>query len=148
MREIRTYGSEGGVAFGSFLPLCSVSLRSPRLRRPQWGVQSRLIQFTEHNLHHRKECDDRDLSVEPMELRSIDFEELYHQGWAIEKGYKLDESRLEFERWRGKSVHAVEQDFYGRMLLVTLSACLASVAESLVAVKTEKCEHHYQVNQT
>jgi IS4 transposase len=121
----------------------------------------------------RKECDDRDLSVEPMELRSIevrletgerevlltnlmdsekwsasDFEELYHQGWAIEKGYKLDESRLEFERWRGKSVHAVEQDFYGRMLLVTLSACLASVAESLVAVKTEKCEHHYQVNQT
>ena len=53
MREIRTYGSEGGVAFGSFLPLCSVSLRSPRLRRPQWGVQSRLIQFTEHNLHHR-----------------------------------------------------------------------------------------------
>ena len=121
----------------------------------------------------RKECYDRDLSEEPMELRAIkvqletgemevlltnlidsekwpasDFEELYHQRWAIEEGYKLDKSRLEFERWSGKSVRAVEQDFYGRMLLATLSACLASVAEPLVAAKTEKCEHRYQVNQT
>ena len=121
----------------------------------------------------RKECYDRDLSEEPMELRAIkvqletgemevlltnlidsekwpasDFEELYHQRWAIEEGYKLDKSRLEFERWSGKSVRAVEQDFYGRMLLATLSACLASVAEPLVAAKTEKCEHPYQVNQT
>jgi IS4 transposase len=32
-----------------------------------------------------------------------DFEELYHQRWAIEEGYKLDKSRLEFERWSGKS---------------------------------------------
>jgi len=121
----------------------------------------------------RKECYDRELSVEPMELRAIkvrletgevevlltnlmdsekwpasDFEELYHQRWAIEEGYKLDKSRLEFERWSGKSVRAVEQDFYGRMLLATLSACLASEAEPLVAAKTEKCAHRYQVNQT
>ena len=71
----------------------------------------------------RKECFDRDLSVEPMELRAIkvlletgevevlltnlldsekwptsDFKELYHQRWAVEEGYKLDKSRLEFER--------------------------------------------------
>ncbi|MDA7510948.1 hypothetical protein N8612_04650, partial [Verrucomicrobia bacterium] len=64
------------------------------------------------------------------------------------EGYKLDKSRLEFERWSGKSVRAVEQDFYGRMLLATLSASLASVAEPLVAAKTEKCNHRYQVNQT
>ena len=55
---------------------------------------------------------------------------------------------MEFERWSGKSVRAVEQDFYGRMLLATLSACLASEAEPLVAAKTEKCAHRYQVNQT
>ena len=29
-----------------------------------------------------------------------------------------------------------------------MSGCLASVAEPLVAPKTEKCEHRYQVNQT
>lgn len=121
----------------------------------------------------RKECYDRDLPVEPMELRAIkvrletgeeevlltnlidsekwparDFQELYHQRWAIEEGYKLDKSRLEFERWSGKSVRAVEQDFYGRLLLATLSACLASVAEPLVEAKTQQCRHRYQVNQT
>jgi hypothetical protein len=109
----------------------------------------------------RKECYDRDLPVEPMELRAIkvrietgeveflltnlmdsekwtasDFQELYHQRWAIEEGYKMDKSGLEFERWSSKSVRAVEQDFHGRLLPATLSACLASVAEPLVAAKT------------
>jgi hypothetical protein len=86
--------------------------------------------------------------LKPEKWPASDFQELYHQRWAIEEGYKLDKSRLEFECWSGKSVRAVEQDFHGRLLLATLSACLASVAEPLVAAKTEKCQHRYQVNQT
>ena len=62
-----------------------------------------------------------------------DFEELYHQRWAIEEGYKLDKSRLEFERWSGKSVRAVEQDFYGRMLLVWLDISLWTESEKINA---------------
>ena len=121
----------------------------------------------------RAECLDRDLSEEGLELRAIkvllatgevevlltnltdstkwsadEFIELYHQRWAIEEGYKLDKSRLELERWSGKSHRAIEQDFYGRLLLVTLSACLAVVAEPLVAAATKKRQHIYQVNQT
>ena len=60
----------------------------------------------------------------------------------------MEKSRLELSRWSGKSIRAVEQDFYGRMLLATLSACLATVAEPLVAEATKKCKHRYQVNQT
>lgn len=88
----------------------------------------------------RKECCDRDLSKEAIELRAckvtLDTGEeevlltnLYDcKQWPV-GDFKLDKSRMEIERWSGKSVRCREQDFYGRMLLATLSACLASVAE-------------------
>ena len=125
------------------------------------------------NSKMRRECHDRSLPEETIALRAVKvrlntgevevlltnlfdrakwptsgFGELYHQRWIAEEGYKLEKSRLELERWSGKSIRAVEQDFYGRMLLATLSACLATVAEPLVAEATKKCKHRYQVNQT
>lgn len=80
----------------------------------------------------RKECHDRSLPEETIALRAVKvrlrtgevevlltnlfdpakwptsaFGELYHQRWFTEEGYKLDKSRLELERWSGKSIWAV-----------------------------------------
>lgn len=120
-----------------------------------------------------RECLDRNLSNQAIELRVIkvvlntgeievlvtnlvddkqwpadQFPELYHQRWSVEEGYKLDKSRLELERWSGKSLHAVEQDFHGRLLLATISACVANLAEPLVKESTQSRQHTYRVNQT
>lgn len=127
----------------------------------------------EANSKMARECLDRNLSDQAIKLRVIkvvlntgevevlatnlmdstqwpadQFSELYHQRWGVEESYKLDKSRLELERWSGKSVRAIEQDFYGRLLLATISACVATVVEPLVKESTQPREHTYQVNQT
>ncbi len=127
----------------------------------------------EPNSKMARECRDRHLSEQAIELRVIkvvlntgeieilvtnlmdseqwpadQFPELYHQRWGVEEAYKLDKSRLELERWSGKSLQAVEQDFYGRLLLASISACVAKLAEPLVKESTQSRQHTYQVNQT
>ena len=49
---------------------------------------------------------------------------LYRQRWSVEEGYKLLKSRLELARFSGKTVQAVQQDFYSKCFMLSLSAIL------------------------
>jgi len=50
---------------------------------------------------------------------------LYKKRWGIEEAYKLIKSRLEVADFSGKTLQAVQQDFYAKTMLLSLSAVLS-----------------------
>ena len=61
-----------------------------------------------------------------------DFEELYHYRWNEEEAYKLLKSRIELENFSGKTAIAVQQDFFAKILLMSLCAAYAHPIEERV----------------
>lgn len=61
-----------------------------------------------------------------------EFKALYHHRWSEEEGFKLLKSRIELERFTGKTALAVRQDFHAKILLLTLTAVYAHPIEERV----------------
>ena len=74
------------------------------------------------------------------------FKELYHLRWRIEEGYKKQKSWLEIENFTGKSVLAVKQDFYARILNQTLAAITIYAAQPHIKSKVPQRQHAYKIN--
>lgn len=80
-----------------------------------------------------------------------DFEQLYHYRWNEEEAYKLLKGRIELEDVSGKTARAVKQDFYSKILLITLCAAYAHPIEEKVVVEyqvDEKRKHDQKINCT
>jgi len=80
-----------------------------------------------------------------------DFEQLYHYRWQEEEAYKLLKSRIEIENFTGKTALAVKQDFFAKVMLMTLCAAYAfpiedRVIEEYHADKNRK--HSQKINRT
>jgi hypothetical protein len=74
------------------------------------------------------------------EYEHIEFDSLYHYRWNEEEAYKLLKSRIELENFSGKTSTAVKQDFYAKILLMTLCAAYAHPIE-------EKVTNEYKADQ-
>ncbi len=117
-------------------------------------------------------CKELDLSITPITLRFLKiqlesgeceilattltdcdqysydvFKELYFKRWPVEEQYKFLKSRIEIENFTGKSVLAVQQDFYARVLMSNISAMLSYSVEPNIR-KTKKVRAKYQINKT
>jgi len=60
--------------------------------------------------------------LEASRIQATEFKALYHERWGVEEAFKRIKSRLEVENFSGKSVLAVEQDFYAKMVTYNLAA--------------------------
>lgn len=78
------------------------------------------------------------------------FGELYHFRWNIEEGYKLYKSRLQLEAFSGKTAIAVQQDFFARIFMMTITATLAFPVEEKIKREEEKNnrKHPNKINRT
>jgi hypothetical protein len=91
-----------------------------------------------------------DTQAFPHEL----FKGLYHLRWGIEEGYKLLKERLDMENFSGKTAKAVKQDFYAKVLMMTLCAALSFPIEekvrqeSLREKKNNQRKHEKKLNHT
>jgi hypothetical protein len=56
----------------------------------------------------------------------LDFQELYHERWAIEEHYKLEKTIMNIEKFHSKTENGVRQELYAAMLLINLTRILAS----------------------
>lgn len=74
------------------------------------------------------------------------FKELYGFRWNEEEGYKLLKSRIEVERFSGKTALSVKQDFHSKILLMTLTAAFAHPVEEKVRAEF-KADTHRKYNQ-
>jgi hypothetical protein len=70
--------------------------------------------------------------LDPEVYAIEEFEGLYHLRWNEEEAYKLLKSRVEVENFSGKTARAVRQDFYAKVLLMSLCAAYAHPIEEKV----------------
>ena len=79
------------------------------------------------------------------------FPVLYHLRWGIEEAYKLLKTRIEIEDFSGKTAIAVKQDFFAKILLMTLSAVYAYPVEERVREEYkagQKRKYDQKINRT
>ena len=135
------------------------------------GDQSEVIVTLTPKGDAKKKCHDNLVSTTPIKVRLVrvdlpngekeilitsvldskiisskSFKWLYHSRWGVEEAYKRLKSRLEVENFSGKSVLAVKQDFYAKMMTYNIEALLAKAAEPKVKKETAHCKNDYAVN--
>jgi hypothetical protein len=78
------------------------------------------------------------------------FAVLYHYRWNIEEGYKLYKSRMQLESFSGKTSHAVKQDFFAKVFMMTTTAVLAFPVDEKIKQEKENSrrKHHNKINRT
>lgn len=88
------------------------------------------------------------LSKQTLPYKS--FATLYHYRWNIEEGYKLYKCRLQLEAFSGKTVHAVKQDFFAKVFMMTTTAILAFPVEEKLKQEQQQSnrEHNHKINRT
>ena len=89
--------------------------------------------------------------LDSKEYKQEEFKELYHLRWNHEEGYKLLKSRVEVERFSGKTLLAIKQDFYAKFFLLTLTAAYAHPIEQKVVEEFKADEnriHNQKINRT
>ena len=70
--------------------------------------------------------------LDSTEYKQEEFKALYHCRWAEEECYKLLKSRIELERFSGKTALAVEQDFHAKVFMLSLAAVYGHPIEQKV----------------
>jgi hypothetical protein len=78
------------------------------------------------------------------------FLSLYNFRWNIEEGYKLFKTRLQLEAFSGKTAHAVKQDFFAKIFMMTTTAVLAFPVEEQLKndEQQSKRKHPVKINRT
>ena len=84
--------------------------------------------------------------LDKQEFKQEEFKELYHLRWNEEEGFKLLKSRIEVERFSGKTALSVRQDFYAKFFLLSLTATYAHPIEAKV-VQEFKADENRKYNQ-
>jgi hypothetical protein len=79
-------------------------------------------------------------------IPAAEFGPLYHLRWGAEEAYKLQKCRAEMENFSGKTVHAVYQDVFAKLLTINLMSIFAFAANHPIAQNTRHRKHAYQVN--
>lgn len=138
----------------------------------QYGLNEQIVEYTPSK-DIKAECKRLGLSTEPMSLRLIRielktgeteilitslidvekypydlFEELYHLRWPVEEAYKLLKCKIEIGKFSGKSVLAVKQDFYAKILMFNLTSMLVAPMDEQLKIKTKNHKLDYKVNRT
>ena len=57
--------------------------------------------------------------LDTIEYKQEEFKELYHYRWGEEECFRLLKSRMELERFSGKIVLAVKQDFHAKVFMLS-----------------------------
>jgi hypothetical protein len=89
--------------------------------------------------------------MDQVEFKHEVFKELYGYRWNEEEGYKLLKSRIEVERFSGKTALSVKQDFHSKILLMTLTAAFAHPIEEKVRAEfkaDDHRKHNQKINRT
>jgi hypothetical protein len=138
--------------------IIELSLPSKDVKKPQGidfkseaPLRCRLILIELENGEKEVLC----TSLTDTELYPYDlFEDLYHIRWGVEEGYKLLKERLDLEDFSGKTAKAVKQDFYAKVLMMTLCAALSFPIEekvrreSLAEKNNNQRKHEKKLNHT
>ncbi len=121
----------------------------------------------------QKNCIEQNLSPEPYKIRLIKiklesgitevlatslfsanydiifFKKLYQLRWNTEENYKSVKNKVKIEKFMGKTVKAVYQEFYARMFMLNVSSAIKNMAQIEIKqkkIKTKKKKYEYKIN--
>jgi hypothetical protein len=80
----------------------------------------------------------------PVEI----FNDLYHKRWPVESDYNVLKNKIAVERWTGRSVMSVYQDFYAKVFSKNLAAVLIHPVQEQLDHQENSLKYRYQVNWT
>lgn len=89
--------------------------------------------------------------TDSSQYKECEFKELYHYRWAEEECFKLLKSRIEVEKFSGKTALAVKQDFHAKVFMLTLMAAFAHPIEDKVKQEfaaDEQRKYGQKINRT
>jgi hypothetical protein len=118
----------------------------PELRETE--IKCRLVKIILENGEKEILCTSL---LDNNEYKHEEFKDLYHCRWSEEEAYKLLKSRMELEKFSGKTALAVQQDFHSKILLMTLAAAFAHPIEEKVRAEykaDQNRKHDQKINRT
>lgn len=115
-----------------------------------WGenIKCRLI---------RVELDNGEIEIlctsllDTNKYKTGEFNKLYHCRWNEEEAYKLLKSRIEVEKFSGKTARAVRQDFHAKVFVMTMCSVYAHPIEEKVIAEhnaDKDRKHDQKINRT
>jgi hypothetical protein len=89
----------------------------------------------------------RDL-LDAQSYPAAEFKAVYGWRWQHETYHDRRKNSFAVERFSGKSVHAIKQDFYGVVFLATVESILSKPAQAVLTTQGEvrECRYAPQVN--
>jgi hypothetical protein len=86
--------------------------------------------------------------LDPQTYPAAEFQTVYGWRWQHETYHDRIKNIFEVERFSGKSVQAIQQDFYGVIFLATLESILSKPAQAALTAQGEarECRYAPQVN--
>ena len=85
----------------------------------------------------------RDRESHPVDV----LKELYHMRWGVEECYKRIKQISQMEYFSGRTVYAIQQDFYARIILLNIAAMVqGQIAPDIEKPKSRK--YDVQINKT
>ncbi len=76
-----------------------------------------------------------------------DLSALYNMRWGVEESYKLFKNVLHIEHFTGKTVQAIQQDFYAKVFMLNMASMIGSQGINQTR-KNKKSKHKLQINKT
>jgi hypothetical protein len=136
------------------------------------GLNEQIVEYIPDN-QTKKECEKAGLSTAPMKLRLLRIElktgeveilitsltdlveysydlfaDLYYLRWPVEEAYKVLKCRLKIGNLSGKSVLAVQQDFFAHVLMFNLTSMFIAPIDEKLKITTKTNKWDYKVNRT
>lgn len=133
------------------------------------GGQENLIQIKPDGLA-KKKCRELGLDCDPITLRLIRFgpedqilitsltdsaaypvemfNDLYHLRWPVESDYNVLKNKIAVEKWTGRSVMSIYQDFHAKVFSKNLASILIHPVQDDLEQQENNRKHRYQVNWT
>ena len=119
----------------------------------------------------RRQCEEYNLSEEPVTLRLIrvelgkgkievlattlidgqqvavgQFAKLYALRWGVEENYKREKLRLEIENFSSRTPRTLHQDFHAKIIALNLTVVMEWVAQAIAERIYKERKHTYQIN--
>ncbi|MEA3514409.1 MAG: IS4 family transposase [Nanoarchaeota archaeon] len=84
--------------------------------------------------------------IEEEKYSTTIFKDLYFTRWGIEINYDHLKNQVEIENFSGRTVLAIEQDFYANMLMANFQSLIIRDAKEEMDKTNKNCEYEYKIN--
>lgn len=74
--------------------------------------------------------------------------ELYNMRWGVEESYKLFKKSIHIEYFTGKSVRAIEQEFYAKIFMLNIASMVRTQYIEPLKTKKQNAKYESKVNKT